>query len=110
VQIGSPISVPDRICAAGIGADVVALDDVSIDRLRTWRLDLDSPNGAVAADDISGRRRSPADGIVVTVDNDPTCLRAQARGSGDVGANEIALYEIELGVADSDLFDGDADA
>src|SRR5439155_1510554 len=97
--------------ATGISADVVALDGVAkreVERRisRVPAVNLYSEAG-VAADDISGRGRRPADGIVRT-GNDDALLPAQRCGPGDVGADVIALYEIVLGATGSHGLETDA--
>src|SRR5262249_17892032 len=93
--------------AAGIGADVVAFDDVAETAVGI----AGNPNsGAViTADDISGRSGSPADGIVGSGDAN-TCLQAQACGPSNVSADVVAFHEVVLGATETHVHDVDANA
>src|SRR5262249_39037176 len=94
--------------AGGVGADAVALHDGAD---RPVPLDVDAAETAqetVARNDVPGRRRGAADGVVggTTVQHDAPGAVADGKGAGDVGADQVALHHVAGGACDVDAVAG----
>ena len=100
VDIHAGIAVAERVLARGIGADVIAFDDVAVrtkGSVVLRAIDGDA-KGAVARDNVARAGGGPADGVVVAVvvDRYACICVAQRSCTAGVGADVIALDGIAL--------------